>query len=95
MVEREVVPDDEQDRRRAALTELFESTKTPHKPVIVERMVADIDSIVEKVRFPEWQHTDEGERMVKQALCKTLLNYKLHKDQYLFEKAYGYIKQYY
>ena len=60
-------------------------------------MVADIDSIVEKVRFPEWQHTDEGERTVKQALRRALLTYKLklHRDQELFEKAYGYIKQYY
>lgn len=94
-VEREVVPEEEHDRGKAALTELFESTKTPDTPVIVERVVADIDSIVEKVRFPEWQHTDEGERTVKQALRKALLSYKLHKDQELFEKAYGYIKQYY
>ena len=29
-------------------------------------------------------------------LCaETLLKYKLHRDQELFEKAYGYIKQYY
>jgi type I restriction enzyme R subunit len=93
--EREVVPTDEQDLGKAALTELLESTKTPDTPVIVERVVADIDSIVEKVRFPEWQLTDEGERTVKQALRRALLSYKLHKDQELFEKAYGYIKQYY
>ena len=37
----------------------------------------------------------EGERTVKQALRRTLLGYKLHRDQELFEKAYGYIKQYY
>lgn len=94
-VEREVVPDEEQDLGKAALTELFEGTKTPETPIIVERIVADIDSIVEKVRFPEWQHTDEGERTVKQALRRALLTYKLHRDQELFEKAYGYIKQYY
>lgn len=93
--EREIVPEQEHDLGKAALTELFESTKTPETPVIVERVVADIDSIVEKVRFPEWQHTDEGERTVKQALRRTLLTYKLHKDQELFEKAYGYIRQYY
>jgi type I restriction enzyme R subunit len=93
--EREVVPEEEHDLGKAALTELFESTKTPDTPVIVERVVADIDSIVDKVRFPEWQHTDEGERIVKQALRKALLGYKLHKDQELFEKAYSYIKQYY
>ena len=29
------------------------------------------------------------------ALRKTLFKYKLHSDTELFEKAYGYIKQYY
>ncbi len=94
-VEREVVPVDEQELAKAALTELFEGTRTEETPVIVGRIVADVDDIVEKVRFPEWQHTDEGERTVKQALRRVLLKYKLHRDQDLFEKAYGYIKQYY
>jgi type I restriction enzyme R subunit len=93
--EREVVPVDEQDLGKAALTELFDGTKNEDTPIIVERIVADIDSIVEKVRFPEWQLTIEGERTVKQALRQTLLKYKLHKDDELFEKAYGYIKEYY
>ncbi len=93
--EREVVPEKEQDLGKAALTELFEGTKNDNTPIIVERVVADIDDIVEKVRFPEWQHTDEGERTVKQALRRALLKYKLHRDQELFEKAYGYIKEYY
>lgn len=93
--EREVVPEDEHDLGKAALTELFEGTRNENTPIIVERVVADIDDIVEKVRFPEWQHTDEGERTVKQALRRTLLKYKLHRDEDLFQKAYGYIKQYY
>jgi type I restriction enzyme R subunit len=95
IAEREVVPEDEHDLGKAALTELLEGTKNENTPIIVERVVVDIDDIVEKVRFPEWQHTDEGERTVKQALRRTLLRYKLHRDQELFEKAYGYIKQYY
>jgi type I restriction enzyme R subunit len=94
-IEREVVPEEEHDLGKAALTELFEGTKNEDTPVIVERVVSDIDDIVEKVRFPEWQHTDEGERTVKQALRRALLKYKLHKDNELFEKAYAYIKQYY
>jgi type I restriction enzyme R subunit len=94
-VEREVVPMEEQDLAKAALTELFEGTRSEDTPVIVERIVADIDDIVEKVRFPEWQNTGEGERTVKQALRRVLLKYKLHRDQDLFGKAYGYIKQYY
>jgi type I restriction enzyme R subunit len=32
---------------------------------------------------------------VKGALRRTLLEYELHHDAELFEKAYGYVKQYY
>ncbi|OGA04571.1 MAG: hypothetical protein A3H35_17575 [Betaproteobacteria bacterium RIFCSPLOWO2_02_FULL_62_17] len=58
-------------------------------------IVADINDIVKKVRFPDWQHTTQGERLVQRELRKTLLKYKLHTDQDLFDRAYGYIKQYY
>ena len=36
-----------------------------------------------------------GERLVQKELRRTLLKYKLHTDQELFDKAYGYIRQYY
>ena len=61
----------------------------------VEGIVADIDDIVKKVRFPDWQHTTQGERLVQKELRKTLLRYRLHTDQDLFDRAYAYIKQYY
>jgi type I restriction enzyme R subunit len=32
---------------------------------------------------------------VQRELRRTLLKYQLHTDQDLFERAYGYIKQYY
>jgi len=85
----------EEDRGKAALTELFREVKTDKTPVMVERVVADIDEIVRLVRFPGWQQTSAGEREVKKALRKTLFKYKLHQDEELFEKAYGYIRQYY
>jgi type I restriction enzyme R subunit len=79
----------------AALTELFENTRNKSTPVIVERIVEEIDAIVRQVRFPGWQKTAAGEREVQKALRRTLLKYKLHNDQDLFDKAYGYIVQYY
>jgi type I restriction enzyme R subunit len=79
----------------AALTELFLELKTDQTPAVVERIVADIDSIVRVVRFPGWQTTSSGEREVQQSLRKALLKYQLHKDQVLFDRAYGYIKEYY
>lgn len=80
---------------KAALTELFLELKTDQTPAVVERIVEDIDSIVRVVRFPGWQQTSSGEREVQKSLRKALLKYQLHKDQNLFEQAYGYIKEYY
>jgi type I restriction enzyme R subunit len=93
--ERQVEPAEEQDRALTALTELFNEVRTNNTHVIVERIVADIDNIVKQVRFDGWQATSQGEREVQQALRRALLKYKLHADQELFERAYGYIRQYY
>ncbi len=93
--EREVDPAEEQDKAKAALTELFNDARTANTPAMVERIVTDIDAIVRIVRFPGWQQTTGGEREVQKALRKTLLKYKLHHEQELFDRAYGYIKQYY
>lgn len=78
-----------------ALTELFMELRTEDTPAVVGRIVADIDSIVKIVRFPGWQNTNAGEREVQKALRKTLLKYKLHKEEVLFNKAYMYIREYY
>ena len=78
-----------------ALTELFLELRTEDTPAVVGRIVADIDSIVKVVRFPGWQTTNAGEREVQKALRKTLLKYKLHKEEVLFNKAYLYIREYY
>lgn len=93
--EQETPPGADEDRGKAALTELFQKAKNEKTPVVVERVVADIDEIVRMVRFPGWQQTTAGEREVRKALRKTLLKYQLHQDQDLFDRAYGYIRQYY
>ncbi len=80
---------------KAALTDLFLELKTDETPAVVERIVTDIDAIVRIVNFPGWQNTTGGEREVQKSLRKALLKYKLHKDQVLFDRAYGYIKEYY
>jgi len=93
--EKDVNPVVERDRAKEALTELFNEAKNTNTHIIVERIVSDIDDIVRKVRFSDWQHTTQGERLVQKELRRTLLKYKLHTDQELFDKAYGYIRQYY
>ncbi|MBF0554218.1 MAG: HsdR family type I site-specific deoxyribonuclease [Nitrospirae bacterium] len=93
--EKEIEPEEEQKKAKAALTELFEEIRTDKVPIMVERIVNDIDDIVKQVRFDDWQHTHAGERLVQQALRQTLKKYQLHHNQDLFDRAYGYIKQYY
>jgi len=54
--------------------------------------------IVRLVRFPGSQQTAAGQREVKKALRKSLLEYhkyQLHQDADLFERVCGYIRQYY
>jgi len=93
--EKEVVPDQEVDKGIAALTELFNGVKNSNTPVIVERIVADIDSIVKIVRFDGWQSTTAGKQEVKKALRSVVwIKYKI-KDRDVFDKAYNYIEQYY
>jgi type I restriction enzyme R subunit len=94
-MESKVEPEEEQDRAIAALTELFNEVKSRNTHIIAERIVSEIDAIVRGVRFDGWQSTAQGEREVKQALRRALLKYKLHTDQDLFDRAYGYIEQYY
>jgi len=93
--EKEVPPAEDEDRAKTALTELFQQTRTTDTPIVVERIVDDIDDIVRKIRFEGWQATEGGKREVRKALRRTLAKYKLHKDEELFEKAYGYVKEYY
>ena len=46
-----------QERGKAAFTELFESVKSQDTPIMVERIVADIDEVVRPVRFDGGQDT--------------------------------------
>ena len=93
--EKEVVPEQEVDKGIAALTELFNGVTNKSTPVIVERIVADIDSIVKIVRFDGWQNTTTGKQEVKKALRSVVwIKYKI-KDKEVFDRAYSYIEQYY
>ena len=93
--EKETVPDEEIDKGIAALTELFNSVKNDNTPIIVERIVNDIDAIVKIVRFPGWQNTTAGRQEVTKALRSVVwIKYKI-KDKDVFDKSYKYIEMYY
>lgn len=87
------VPREEQGK--AALTELFDALKTDKTPIIVENIVNRIDEVVRAVRFEGWQSTHRGDQEVRQALRKTLyVQFKI-RDNDVYEKALGYIREYY
>ena len=93
--EKEVVHEEEQDKGKAALTELFNGVKNALTPIIVERIVKDIDELVRVVKFDGWQNTTAGKQEVKKALRSIVwIKYKI-KDVDVFEKAYKYIEEYY
>lgn len=93
--EREVVPEEEEDKGKAALTELFNGVKNRERPIIVQNVVNDIDEIVKVTRFEGWQATTAGVKEIKKQLRTILwMRYKL-KDQDLFDKAYAYVEMYY
>jgi type I restriction enzyme, R subunit len=84
-----------EERGKAALTELFESVRNDETPIMVERVVADIDEVVRAVRFDGWQATAAGDREVQQVLRRTLyVKYKL-RDPEVFARAHEYIREYY
>lgn len=83
------------DRGKAALTELFENVRNRNTPVIVERIVNDIDGIVRMVRFPGWQDTPTGRREVSRNLRDVIMRRYRIKDADVFNRAYSYVEQYY
>lgn len=90
-------PQDKRQQARAALTELFESIKTPETPIVVENVVNDIDSQVVSIvrRFNNAFKTVTGQTEVRKMLRTILwLKYKI-KDNEVFEKAYKYVEMYY
>ena len=94
---RENQPEDKRAKARAALTELFESVRTPETPIIVERVVNDIDENVVAIvrKFKDAFKSVTARREIKKKLRSILwVNYQI-KDQDIFDKAYQYIEMYY
>ncbi len=87
--------DDPTVKGKAALTELFQNVRNANTPIIVERIVNDIDGIVKIVRFPGWQNTTTGRKEISRNLRDVIMRKYRIKDQDVFNKAYSYVEQYY
>lgn len=96
--ERDKENDSELDKEKESESDFInkkDKDKNTQTPVIVERIVNDIDDIVKIVRFPDWQDTTAGTQEIKKALRSIIwIKYKI-KDKDVFDKAYKYIEQYY
>lgn len=93
--EKEINEIPREEQGKAALSELFDSLKNGETPVIVENIVDRIDEVVKAVRFEGWQATIRGDQEVRQALRKTLyIQFKI-RDNDVYEKALGYVREYY
>ena len=93
--EKTVPPVDTAEQGKAALTALFEEVQNSRTPVIVKRIVDDIDNIVRLVRFPGWQKMHKGVQDIQSEVLKIIwIQYKI-KDKEIIDKAYSYIEQYY
>lgn len=63
--------------------------------MIVEHLVDRIDEVVKAVRFDGWQATIRWEQEVRQALRRTLyVQFKI-RDNDVYEKTLGYVREYY
>lgn len=78
-----------------ALTQIFEEYKPEGVPVIVGKVVNDIDAIVKEVRWDGWNNSKEGDKAVRIAIRKVLVRYGLPASGELFDHAYAYVSQNY
>lgn len=63
--------------------------------IIVSNVVDRIDEVVRGVRFDGWQSTIAGDQEVRKALRQTLyVQFKI-RDNDVYEKALGYVREYY
>lgn len=83
------------DPRIGALTQIFREFAPDDAPMLVERVVRDIDSIVREVSYDGWEATQEGDRLVRRHVREVLRKHQLHKTPGLFERAYEYIAEHY
>ncbi|MBG0738897.1 HsdR family type I site-specific deoxyribonuclease [Paeniglutamicibacter antarcticus] len=83
------------DPNTGALTQIFEEYRPEGVPVIVGKVVADIDAIVKEVRWDGWNNTKEGDKAVRIAIRKVLVRYGLPASGDLFDHAYAYVSENY
>lgn len=80
-----------------ALTQIFLEYSTPDMPVMIERVVEEVDSIVKEVTAGNagWASTQKGDMAVRKEVRLVLKDKGLHTVPGLFDRAYEYIAEHY
>jgi len=83
------------DPDRGALTQILEEYAPPGVPVIVSKVVEDIDALVRPIRGTRWQESQPGDREVRRQLRLVLKDAGLPPAGELYDRAYAYIREHY
>ena len=83
------------DPDKGALTQILEEYGPPGVPVIVAKVVEDIDALVRPIRNTGWQESQPGDREVRRQLRLVLKDRGLPPSGDLFDHAYAYIREHY
>jgi type I restriction enzyme R subunit len=83
------------DPDRGALTQILEQYAPPGIPVIVSKVVEEIDALVRPIRGTRWQESQPGDREVRRQLRLVLKNSGLPPSGDLYDRAYAYIREHY
>ena len=83
------------DPDKGALTQILEEYAPPGVPLIVSKVVEDIDMLVRPIRGTHWQESQPGDREVRRQLRLILKNSGLPPSGDLYDRAYAYIREHY
>ncbi len=78
-----------------ALTQIFQEYAPADTPVLIGRIVEQVDAIAKQVCHPGWVSKPASIRDVRLALRKTLKVNGLQHDGDLFDRSYAYVEQHY
>jgi len=78
-----------------ALTQIFQEYAPADTPVLIGRIVEQVDAIAKQVCHPGWVSKPSSIRDVRLALRKTLKVNGLQHDGDLFDRCYAYVEQHY
>ncbi|OLS22260.1 MAG: hypothetical protein HeimC2_30220 [Candidatus Heimdallarchaeota archaeon LC_2] len=82
------------DQKKFIFSEIYNSFKSQSIPIMIDKLVIDIDEIVIYILNDDWVWSKKSENIVKQVLGEIFTKYKLQNEVELFNRAFDYIREY-